>query len=720
MNILEALNIALPELPAEAVRVERPPRVDPSIIVREQLQEGRPVVLLLIPEIHNYYVFEPQQWALLQLFDGQRSYEEIADLFAQQTGSPCTPDVIEGFATETRNEKYWYKSEQEKNIALWETLKEERRKRVKKKSKYGDLSEISFSAWDPDPFLTWLHDRIGHLVFSRWFVTLNLIMFAFMVYIFASHWSAIARDTMQMFNFSEKGFGSILEIWVLLATIGLIHETAHGFACKHTGGGAHRMGFLLIYLSPAFFCDTTEAWVYGSKWQRIATVTAGIWITMLICSVASFIWWGTAAGTPVHNFAYLLMLVSGLLPVAINLNPLIKLDGYYIFTEMLEIGDLKENSTAFLSAWVRRNIFRLPVDVPATTFRRKLLYVPYTILSSAYGYTLLFVVVNFAYNIAHSYSPDWAFVPAGLLAWLVFKSRILTFGRFMKLVYLDKKDRVREWLRPGSHRAALAVAALVLLFAPVWRETVDGRFILEPSRRAVVRARVPGTVVAVRVAEGDSVQAGAPLVILRNLPLQSEAERVSSEAAMAKARTVEAQLRYADYGSAEARSRELGVREKLLHDQVTELTISSPIAGVLQTPRMGDLMGSYVGAGREIAEVADTSSFSARVYLPEALVRNVRQGAPAVIRPAGYFRSIPGVVARIAPAASREAVKISEEEEYTGVESTRYYPVTITVSGGGGRLRDGMTGDAKIFVRRRSIAGLTLEAVHDFARRKLW
>lgn len=59
MNILEALNIALPELPAEAVRVERPPRVDPSIIVREQLQEGRPVVLLLIPEIHNYYVFEP-------------------------------------------------------------------------------------------------------------------------------------------------------------------------------------------------------------------------------------------------------------------------------------------------------------------------------------------------------------------------------------------------------------------------------------------------------------------------------------------------------------------------------------------------------------------------------------------------------------------------------------------------------------------------------------
>ncbi len=720
MNVLEALNIALPELPAEAVRVERPPRVNPAVVAREQFQEGRPVVLLLIPELHNYYTFEPEHWALLQLFDGQRSYAEIAELYTAQTGTRCSTDMVEQFVAETRDAKYWYRSEQEKNIALWETLKEERRKRAQNKPKYGDLSEITFSAWDPDDFLTWLHGWLGRYIFSRWFIGLNLVMFGFMGYIFVSHWSEIAHDTLQLFNFSEKGFGAIVEIWVLLATIGLIHETAHGFACKHTGAGAHRMGFLLIYLSPAFFCDTTEAWVYGGKWQRIWTVVAGIWSTMLICSMATFVWWGTAAGTPVHNFAYLLMLVSGLLPVAINLNPLIKLDGYFIFTEMFEIGDLKENSTAFLSSWVRRNVFRLPVDVPAITFRRKLLYVPYTILSAIYGYTLLFVVVHFAYNIVHSYSPAWAFVPAGLLAWLVFKSRILTLGRFMKIVYLDKRDRVAEWLRPRNRRAVLAVAAVLLLFAPVWRETVDGRFVLQPARRAVLRAQVPGAVVAVRAAEGETVQPGTPIVILRNLPLQSEADRVAAEARVAGARAVDAQLRYTDFGSAEAQAEQLATRSRLIQEQVAALTITSPIAGIVLTPRLQDLVGSYLEAGKEVAEVADNSSFVGRVYLPEALVRKVRQGAPVAIRPEGYFRSRSAVVASIAPAASQQEAGISQDEEYKGIENAQYYAVTVAVPNQGGFLRDGMTGDAKIFVQRRSIAAFLFETIHEFVRRKLW
>jgi putative peptide zinc metalloprotease protein len=108
----------------------------------------------------------------------------------------------------------------------------------------------------------------------------------------------------------------------------------------------------------------------------------------------------------------------------INLNPLIKLDGYYILTEILRIPDLKEQSTSLVTNWVKRNIFRLPVVVEYVPRRRRWLYVPYAILSGIYSYGLLFFVIRFARNVFRGYSPEWAFVPALLLAYFIFRSRI--------------------------------------------------------------------------------------------------------------------------------------------------------------------------------------------------------------------------------------------------------------------------------------------------------
>ena len=41
------------------------------------------------------------------------------------------------------------------------------------------------------------------------------------------------------------------------------------------------MGFHLIFLTPAFFVDVTEAWVYAGRWQRLVTIIAGIWVEMI-------------------------------------------------------------------------------------------------------------------------------------------------------------------------------------------------------------------------------------------------------------------------------------------------------------------------------------------------------------------------------------------------------------------------------------------------------
>src|SRR3982750_2498096 len=105
--------------------------------------------------------------------------------------------------------------------------------------------------------------------------------------------------------------------------------------------------------------------------------------------------------------------------------------------------------------------------------------------------------VSFTYNIFFSFSPEWAFIPAMWLTWKIFNSRIKNAVRLMKTIYLDKKTRWGSFLsRPPVAAAAMGII-LVLLFAPLWRDSVEGRFILEPRTVAELRAEVPGTVQAI-------------------------------------------------------------------------------------------------------------------------------------------------------------------------------------------------------------------------------
>ena len=92
------------------------------------------------------------------------------------------------------------------------------------------------------------------------------------------------------------------------------------------------------------------------------------------------------------------MLITGVAVVLVNMNPLIKLDGYYFFSELLGIADVKEKSTAYVMGWIKKNIFRLPVEVDYVPKRRRFLYVPYCILSGAYSYMLLLLATNWRFS----------------------------------------------------------------------------------------------------------------------------------------------------------------------------------------------------------------------------------------------------------------------------------------------------------------------------------
>jgi putative peptide zinc metalloprotease protein len=694
------------------------PRLDPGFTFKEHLEDGERVIRVYIPSVGAMYKFPPQNWALVQLFDGKRTCEEVAALYSQQTGIEYTAEAIREFADDLEAAEFWYKTSQEKNILLMQKSTEERRKLLRTKSRYGDLAEILFPAVNPDRFLTWLNQYTS-FIYTPWFTLVTLAAFAFSAGITITHWSEIGRDTLEFYNFSHKTWGDVAQLYFVAVWVLFLHEIGHGHACKHYGARVPAMGFALIYLAPAFYTDTTEGEVKGTRYQRLVISLAGVWAELMVYAIVTPIWWGTPPDTPVHNAAYFLMLITGIAAALVNWNPLIKLDGYYMLCEILGIVDLKEDSTAYVSGWVKRHIWGLPVEVPYVPKRRRLGYVVYALLSGFYSYTVLYIVARFVGNVFRNFNPEWSFIPELATAGLIFRSRIRLLVNFMKFVYLDKKDRVRGWFAP---RRSIAVAAGIgaLLLAPLRHDAVVGRFILEPYKRVTVRAEVPGIVTAVYAEEGKPVEAGASLVRLRNLPLQSRLAHSEADYTVASGRATSAALRYGNFGPAVKEQERLSRQTSVLSSEAANLELKSPISGVVLTPRVSDRVGTYVTEGTELAEVADLSQLRARIYVSEHDMYKLRVGSRASLQVEGIFKKWKAQALAISPVSTEIDPGLAGEPQYKGMRAPNFYTADLLVANPDGKLKPGMSGTARVYGQRRSFAGFILQEVINFLGRKLW
>jgi len=716
MNIVRALDVALPELPERVIR-KNPPKLDSRVISKEHIEKGQPVVVVKMPGSDSVFRFAPLQWKLVELFDGDRSYAEIAERFQQESGVAASEEEVKELASFLQSEsQLLYKSPVEKNITLQQELRSSRSKRTRGHGV--DFSDITIKVWNnADEYITWLYPRLRFL-FTPWFVWTTIGMFVVMAWMWADRFGEIWNDSFAFYNFTRKSGTDLLEFWVLFGIMAAVHETAHGLAGKHYGATIEKMGFTLMYFAPSFFCDATQVWVIAGKWARIVTSIAGIWLDLVICFFATVVWWGTATGMGVHDWAYKIMMVTGIGVSLLNLNPLIKLDGYLIFSELVAEASLKESSTAYLSGWVRKHLFRLPVEVPYVPRRKRLFFVVFGILSGLYSYSLLAFLMVITYHILRSFTPEWAFLPAAAMGCWVFRSRIKLTVKFMKMLYIDKKERLRAWFTP-ARIAISGVAALAILFLPVWPDFIHGPFVLSAAKRAVLHTTVSGTVASVAVQEGQRVSAGAPLLQVRNLDLESAAAHARSELTAATAQATQASLRYTDFAASEQERQHRAENNRLLSQKLSELSIASPISGVVVTPHIADLVERSLDEGDQLLELADTSQMKADVYLPEFSMNEVRLNGPVRLLLSGQIAPLSGVLASVSPTSATVAEGLVPKDQLQGINPPRYYVGTVFLKNDG-RLMPGMTGSAKVLVERRSLAGFCFRFGRDLMDRKIW
>jgi putative peptide zinc metalloprotease protein len=716
MNLSEALDAALPEMPKTRLARSRPPCLDPDLIVREDTLNGEPIVGVLKREKRNFFRFTPSQWEIVQLFDGIRSFDEIAELYTQQTGVPIAAEDVQGFAESMEQEDFWYKTPQEKNLAMSQKLLNRRSRVAGRKSKI-NLAHMTFSGWDPDRYLTWLDNAVGNIIYSPWSVLAVVLLFAFETVVFISKWSIMGPDIALYYNFTKKTFVDVLQFYMLFLALGFIHETAHGLTCKHYGGQVHSMGLMFVYLMPAFYVDVTEIWVSCTKVQRLATIIAGIWVEMVACGLAMIVWTNTLPGEWMHDFAYQVILITGIAVVVINLNPLIKLDGYYFLTELIGLPELKEQSTAFLSGWFQSRVLRLPVETPVVARKRAPFFILYAIISGIYSYTLLFFVVRLTYNIGSKWMAEIAVIPAAALAYLMFRSRL----RALRNVVVRVWKRNFGEARPGRRlRIVVAAALVVLLFVPFWRDREKAYYTIEPMRSETLHAGVPGRVSAVLVQEGETVRTGQPLLTMSSPRAAEMHSSAAEQTGNARYQAVNAELRGDSIAGAAAQQTESVHLSGIAQDAQTALQIRAPADGIMVTHDPGALLGQEVGSGQALLDLADAGPRLVRVYIPVSTLDRIPPGAEIALALPDRFSVVRMTLA--APGADAESLPpgLVSSQNYKGIKMPVFYCSRMVLPASAGNPLFGISGEAKIFGKRHSIAGRFAIACVNLLKAHVW
>jgi multidrug efflux pump subunit AcrA (membrane-fusion protein) len=262
----------------------------------------------------------------------------------------------------------------------------------------------------------------------------------------------------------------------------------------------------------------------------------------------------------------------------------------------------------------------------------------------------------------------------------------------------------------------------LLLFAclPLWHETIEGRFVIEPQQRVLVRALVPGSITRVFAAEGAQVAAGAPLFQMNNLALRSTQGKSATDYAMAGIHATSALLHYSDYGAAAQERDQAAEQLRTVDAQAATLDVSSPISGVVLTPRVSDRLGSYVNEGTELAEIADLSAMQARMFVSEYDLHRLKVGAAARLMVTGSTQKWDTRVGAIAQRSSEMDSELAQPEKLKGLSAPNYYVVDMPLLNSRGVLRPGMVGTARIYGPRRSLVGLSWLSLKRGLVRKLW
>lgn len=414
---------------------------------------------------------------------------------------------------------------------------------------------------------------------------------------------------------------------LVLVFVKVIHELGHAITAKRYGCRVPTMGMAFLVLWPVAYTDTSDAWKLTDRRQRLAISSAGVLAELALACWALALWPLLPDG-PVRTAAFLIASATWITTLAVNLNPLMRFDGYYILSDLLNVPNLQSRAFAVARWQVRRTLLASPEPAPddlPPALRRRLVALAWAIWIYRLG-----LYIGIALLVYHFFIK--------IVGILLFAVEMWWF--ILRPVFAEMKtwwESRRELLRrPRARAAMVAPLALLGLATLPLPERIVTTAVFQPTDLHVVRAPSAGRLAELTPAGPSPVRAGAVLVRI------DSPQVVTSEA-----------VSRADVLRAEAKARVSAMQESLRSEfSVSQTELSSAEAALrtaetarerleLRAPFTGKVvevepdlkLGDWVQAGERLAVLSDERRWQATAYLTEEQVAYLTRGARAKFFP---------------------------------------------------------------------------------------
>jgi putative peptide zinc metalloprotease protein len=467
--------------------------------------------------------------------------------------------------------------------------------------------------WRPDAFLNrtwpWL-ERYG-LNLLRFGLPTVLLLGLFLV---LRDWPRFLATFPHLLS-----LGGVVAFALALGFAKLAHEFGHAYMAKRAGCRVPSMGVAFMVLLPMLYTDVSDAWRVQDRRTRLLIGAGGMLAELVLACIALLAWSLLPDGAG-RTAAFMLASATWITTLLINVNPLMRFDGYFLLSDLWGVDNLQGRGFALGRWYLREKLFGYGEPMPerwSPKLRRRLLLWSY---AAWLWRAVLFLGIALA--VYHLF-----FKVLGIFLMMVELVWFLGLPMWREMQHWWQhrdKAQPRKVLLLGSGLALL----LLLLLLP-WRSSVEVPALLEAAQVSALHAPTAARVQAVLVSDGQPVTANQVVLQLESPDLEArlsisrrEIEILQLQLRRQSARSETA----ADSGILEERLAEAVAEYRGLAQQRARLTLRAPHAGVVRDLASNLSPGRWVGSELALAQVAQ-KGLRLRGYLAEADLWRVAAGS---------------------------------------------------------------------------------------------
>ena len=551
-------------------------------------------ILIQDAESGRFYSIGKREYQLLALLDGKRTHQQIYDLYLSKYNEQQTSQS-EPLSWEQAKSVFEFLGRENLLDSLNGNKLPASQTPDAVKPRIQNVNPIGFKLrlFDADGLSNKLKG-FGQVLFSPVFVVLWLLVVGWATIAAYSEFERLVQQTKVVIQPENW-------IWLSLAWVVLksLHELAHAIACKHYGGRVGDMAINFLLLLPLPNVDVTSSWQIASRWKRIGIAAAGMLVEVFFAAIL-LIAWSFDLHPSFNNIAVQVILMASVTTILFNANPLMKFDGYFIFSDLIRKPNLATNGARYLNSRIKQTLFGI-TSIDSNRF--------FDWGTKCYGW--LAAIWRITISVGLLIAAATLFHGAGIVlaalaivAWYVKPAAKFLFSCFGK-----NATQIVSWRRTVTMFGTLAGVAFVSTWLP-WPFAPEAESVVDFAEQEILRAKSKGFLKELHAHDGQWVNKGDLIGVIenQNLKLKLHSLQVEKQLAEVNCKKLRRENRYSEYQSELQSIRAIQEQISVLEKQVQELKVYAPISGELISPDLANRIGAFVNTGDVIGKVVPNDS----------------------------------------------------------------------------------------------------------------